>query len=259
MTGVVYSKSRISELMAEWGFSIKRPRMRSIKADEKEQKEFIDINFPKKVEEMLVKAKQSGLELKLIFTDEASIRRDGTIHYGWYKKGIIPEIPESNGRFESVKLIGGVDALTGNFHLKKAQGKITTIVYADFLIELSKKYKNYLLLIIQDNAPWHGKLKLPELLKDAGVNNIEIINLPKYSPDMNPCEKFWKWLRESVSHCRYYEDLKELSKSIWKFYRRAYNQKDEAIRRFKTEKNIFANVKAYESRKETVGKIFAVA
>lgn len=259
ITGVKYSKSQVCNLMKEWGFSIKRPRMKSLKADEKEQLHFIEIDFPAKVKEMQEEAKRRGLKLKILSTDEAGIRRDGTIYYGWYKKGKIAEIPESNGRFESIKLIGAVDALEGNFHLMEAPSKITTKVYVDFLKMLSRQYKDYLLLIVHDNAPWHGRLKLPELLQELGINNIEIQNLPKYSPDMNPCERFWNWMRETVSHCRYYEDLKELSKSIWQFYRRAYKQRENAKRRFKTEKDIFAFVKAFCKGKEADGKIIAVA
>jgi transposase len=257
--GIKYSKSRICELMKEWGFAIKRPRMKSKLADEKKQKEFIELSFPNKVEETAEKAKMMGLKLLLLFTDEAGIRRDGTIHNGWYKIGIIPEIPESNGRFESVKLLGAVGTLDGSIHINTVEGKITTKVYANFLIGLSRRYKEYLILIVQDSAPWHGKKKLPVLLKDAGVKNIVLCNFPKYSPDMNPCEKLWKWLRETVTHCRYYEDMKELKQSIWRFYRRAYNQKELAIKRFKTEKNIFEYVKTYGKDLEQTGTVRAVA
>lgn len=258
-TGIKYSKSRICELMKEWGFAIKRPRMKSNLADEKKQKEFLELLFPKRVEEALEMANKMGLKLLILFTDEAGIRRDGTIHYGWYKKGIVPEIPESNGRFESVKLLGAVGALDGRIHINTVVGKVTTKVYADFLIGLSRRYKEYLTLIVQDSAPWHGKKKLPVLLKDAGIKNIVLCNFPKYSPDMNPCEKLWKWLRETVTHCRYYEDLKELKQSIWRFYRRAYNQKELAIKRFKTEKNIFEFVKTCGKDLEHLGTDCAVA
>ena len=51
LTGVRYSKTRACELMREWGFSVKRPRMKSIKADPEAQKEFM-IQFPKIVKRL---------------------------------------------------------------------------------------------------------------------------------------------------------------------------------------------------------------
>lgn len=235
--GVAYSKSRICELMTEWGFSVKRPRMRSVKADEREQQIFMT-HFGQLMVFLLI-LRFFGVKLKVLFTDEASLRRDGTLHRGWFKRGETPEIPESGGRFESVKLIGAVDQQDGRFHLKMASDKITLEVYADFLAYLSDQHKDKLLIIVHDNAPWHGAKNLSKLLGERGVENILVIRLPKYSPDMNPCEKLWKWMRETVTHCRYYGSLGELKLAVWRFYRRAYNQKEKAKVRFKTEKPLF--------------------
>jgi len=219
--------------------------MKTTKANVEEQEDFLD-NFQSLIVLFFFLSNFFGKTLKILFSDEAGFRRDGTIHNGWYKRGIIPEVPESNGRFESIKLIGAVDYQEGSFHLKKASGKVTTKVYVDYLVYLSGMYKDKIIILVHDNAPWHGVKRLPELLAEKGVNNIVVIRLPKYSPEMNYCEKLWKWMRESVTHCRYYETLEELEESIWRFYRRAYNQREKAKMRFKTEKPLFnISVKNY--------------
>jgi transposase len=247
-TGIEYSRNRISELMKEWGFKIKRPRMKSILADEEERLKFVKDKVPEVMKKAIEEAKRRNLKLQIMFTDEAGFRRDGTIHMGYYKEGKVPEIPESNGRFESIKTIGAVDPLEGKFNLKTVQGKITSEVYGSFLHDLSRKSKDKYLLIFHDNAPWHGKKKLPRILKELNVDNIIVCNLPKYSPDMNPCEKFWKLLRENVTHCQYYEDLKCLMYSIWCFYRRAYQNRELVKIRLKPETDIFSNCKSLQIR-----------
>lgn len=219
--------------------------MKSAKADVQEQEVFCE-NFQILIVFLYLLSQSNNLNLKILFTDEASFRRDGTIHNGWYTKGVTPLIPESNGRFESIKLMGAVDYQKGSFHLKKACGRITTEVYANFLVDLSNKHKDKQIVIVHDNAPWHGVKTLPKILAEKGINNILIIRLPKYSPEMNYCEKLWKWMREDVTHCRYYDDLSELEESIWRFYRKAYNQREQAKVRFKTEKPLFdISVKNY--------------
>jgi transposase len=246
-TGISYSKSRICELMKEWDFTVQRPRMQSVKSDAQEQQAFVELFSQLTL--FLAFLAICGFDVKILFTDEASFRRDGTIRSGWYKKGSKPIIPESNGRFESVKLIGAVDSQEGSFHLRQAGSKITLEVYADFLAYLSSQYEDKLLVIVHDNAPWHGSKSLSQHLADRGVFNIIIVRLPKYSPDMNPCEKLWNWMRETVTHCKYYESLRELKDAIWRFYRRAYNQREKAKKRFKTEKPLIdINVKLF--RKE---------
>jgi len=238
--GVIYSPRRVCELLKEFGFSFKRPRMSSVLCDEKEQKDFVETKLPSTYKSLSSLARENRKELKILCLDEASFRRDGTLHFGWFLKGIIPEIEDSNGRFESIKMFGSVDPLTGDFSLKRINGKMNKATYISYLVHLSKRYPDNELLILDDNAPWHSKANIIEdSLKSLGINNIHILRFPKYSPKMNPCEKLWKWLRDTVTHCRYYNTLSDLLDSVFRFYRRAYNKKSEAIRRFKTEIPIF--------------------
>jgi transposase len=227
--------------MNEIGFSFKRPRMSSKLSDKEEQKRFQNTFYyiTKSIESVAI---EKGRELKYLCIDEASFRRDGTIHNGWYLKGLTPEILESNGRFESIKLFGAVDPLEGDVTLRNISGRMTAKMHSKYLIYLSKKYSNKELVILEDNAPWHSIKKVSQYLKEANVDNIHIIKLPKYSPEMNPCEKLWKWLREDVTHCKFHSDLKSLSDDIWKFYRRVSNKKEVAISRFITEIYLFNNV-----------------
>lgn len=51
-------------------------------------------------------------------------------------------------------------------------------------------------IVIIDNASFHRKQKIKELLKPA---RCEVIFLPTYSPDLNKIEKFWARLKKQVS------------------------------------------------------------
>ena len=59
-----------------------------------------------------------------------------------------------------------------------------------YLEGLSKAYPNDLILLTMDKASWHRSksLKIPE--------NILIIHIPPYTPEMNPIEQIWKELRK---------------------------------------------------------------
>jgi transposase len=47
-------------------------------------------------------------------------------------------------------------------------------------------------VVVMDNASFHRKSKLFPLAEQAG---IRIIFLPPYSPEYNPIENFWAWLK----------------------------------------------------------------
>lgn len=57
--------------------------------------------------------------------------------------------------------------------------------------------------VILDNARFHKSKKAKEMIEAAGCT---LIFLPPYSPDLNPIEKFWSWLKkqikEFVSSCK---------------------------------------------------------
>ena len=72
-----------------------------------------------------------------------------------------------------------------------------------YLEELSATYPDCELSIIWDQAGWHGSkgLKLPP--------NIRCEPLPPYSPQLNPTERLWQWLRRHVTRNRLFDDEEE--------------------------------------------------
>ena len=48
-------------------------------------------------------------------------------------------------------------------------------------------------VIVMDNASFHRKSKLQEISQKY---NRRLIFLPPYSPELNPIEKFWAWLKK---------------------------------------------------------------
>jgi len=58
-----------------------------------------------------------------------------------------------------------------------------------FMRELSKTYPKDQILLVCDSAAWHKSkgLEIPD--------NIRILHIPPYTPEMNPIEQIWKQLR----------------------------------------------------------------
>ncbi len=69
-----------------------------------------------------------------------------------------------------------------------------------YLEELARAYPDAEILIIWDQAGWHGSrdLKLPP--------NIRCEPLPPYSPELNPSERLWQWLRRHVTRNRIFDN-----------------------------------------------------
>jgi transposase len=72
------------------------------------------------------------------------------------------------------------------------------------------KYPRVVILI--DNAPWHGGAPSQEAL--AGNPHLELKRLPSYSPQLNVIGRFWKLLRRRATHNRLFDTLADLKRSI---------------------------------------------
>jgi putative transposase len=50
-------------------------------------------------------------------------------------------------------------------------------------------------VIVMDNASFHRKSRLPGLAEEAGHR---VLFLPPYSPELNPIENYWSWLKRQL-------------------------------------------------------------
>ena len=122
-----------------------------------------------------------------MFQDEAGFGRINKPKYCWCPKGIRPTVPCHYIR-EYRYTYGAVEPLTGeNFFLVLPY--CNTICMNVFLSQLSAAYPDDTILLVADGAAWHKSkaLNIPA--------NIKILPLPPYTPEMNPIEQIWTWLR----------------------------------------------------------------
>ena len=72
-------------------------------------------------------------------------------------------------------------------------------------------------VIIMDNASFHRKKQLNELAAEKGR---QVIFLPPYSPELNPIEHFWNWLKKKVSEyiaiCKNLDNAISVAFKVWR-------------------------------------------
>lgn len=77
-----------------------------------------------------------------------------------------------------------------------------------FLTYLSDELCEYFIIIQVDRATWHTslKLKIPE--------NIRLIPQPRGSPELNPVEHIWEYIRENDLCNRSFNSIKKVEEVI---------------------------------------------
>lgn len=133
-------------------------------------------------------------------------------------KGVKPICPYQHN-FENTYLFGAFSPITGS-------SLILDLPYCDaacfqiFLNHFSGLNKKEYKILILDNGAFHKakSLKIPE--------NICLVFLPAYSPELNPAEKVW-WVLKQELKCKTFENIKHLKKELYKIVRK--NITDEKI------------------------------
>jgi len=107
--------------------------------------------------------------------------------------------------------------VTGQLHRRFAP-RLTTVYFQRFSQQLLRAYPRVVVVLILDGAPWHRSASLFEFA--ATHPRLGLCFLTPYSPDLNPVEPVWKWLRREVTHNHYFEQLGYLGKALTGFFQR---------------------------------------
>ena len=164
-------------------------------------------------------AGRTGLTaVEVWFQDEARVGQQGSLSYVWAPIGSRPPMVRDTRR-DSVYLFGAIcpERAVGaavilpavsiegmNLHLEEISSQVAPGAVA---------------AVICDGAGWHAtgrELTVPD--------NIVLVTLPPYSPELNPAENLWHYMRSHYLANRAYRDYDHLLDAGTQAYRSLTNE-----------------------------------
>ena len=137
-----------------------------------------------------IAAEAGGRPIEIWFCDEARVGQKNKITRRWAPRGTRPSAP-SDQRTQSAYIFGAICPAEG-----KDAGLIlprcTTQAMALHMEEISLAIApGHHAVLMLDQAGWHlsPKLKVPD--------NITLLPLPSKSPELNPVETVWQYMRDN--------------------------------------------------------------
>ena len=125
------------------------------------------------------------------------------------KRGQQKTYPAHTGYRRQVHLIGGLDWLAGRVHALPVERK-TSATFIAFLEWLcAEMYPDDPLVLVMDNVSYHRSAPVLAALSLLEPR-VQVVWLPKYSPDMNPIERYWLHLKTNVYANRLFPSLAHL-------------------------------------------------
>lgn len=169
-------------------------------------------------------------EIRLIYLDEAHFHRDLDLGYTWSPTGQpawrVSDCPPLRDR---INWYGAYDFSQGQcfiWHDGACNGQ-NTIKFlhhlADWLGDVSCP-----VVIIWDGAPCHRAKMVQQAAASLG---FLLKPLPGYSPDLNPIEGLWKWMREEVTQGHCHASMSQLFDACTSFIARINLDPEQIISR----------------------------
>jgi len=140
--------------------------------------------------------------VRLCFQDEARFGRMVRFHRCWAPSPLRPKVYNGYER-EFTYVYGSVSPLDGKLDWSLSS-KMNTLQMKAFLDQVSTAHPGEFILMIVDGASSHKSkdLEIPQ--------NLPLIRLPAYSPELNPQEHVWDDLREKAFPNRVSTDMEQV-------------------------------------------------
>ena len=185
--GVSLSLSAVGNLLKRQGLTPQRPVRRAYERDDEEVQKWIKGTYPA----IKKQAKKQGAEI--YWLDEASIRSDDPLMRTWGLKGQTPVV-QTSGKRQGISALSALSN-TGGFWYHVYSGKFNADVFIECLKEFMKGRQKPV-FIIMDGHPVHKSKKVNSYIAST-KGKLKIFLLPPYSPDLNPDELVWNYIRQT--------------------------------------------------------------
>ena len=153
------------------------------------------------------RARHPEKRVQVWFQDEARFGQKGTNSRVWSERGSRPRAVRQT-EYEWTYMFGAVCPATGETNgwvMPAANTETMNLQLADFSRQIGPDVHA---ILVMDRAGWHTtkRLDVPE--------NVTPVHLPPYSPELNPVELMWRYLRQRFLSNRASPDRESLEKAV---------------------------------------------
>lgn len=214
------SHEGIRKLLHRLRLSWTRPTYKLVKGDPERQAAFQkELEFIKKL---------ITEHVTMFYVDETHVRAYQALRTTWAEVVNQKQVP-SYGHHAHVSIFGAVDIQQGDvvFHRSSSANADT---FLDFLRLLKEKYPDRYIVLVLDNARIHHANMGQAFLDSQEGDAFHLIFLPPYSPQLNPMERLWKWLKDEAIADVLHKDQNDIAQSITRFEQYVLQHPDEVLR-----------------------------
>ena len=198
------SKSGVLRFLHKFDHSFKKVQKRYYEVNAKEQDEWKEKVIPK------IRKTVKKNRAILYFEDESSIQLSPVMGNSWGPVGekTIHKATGKRGSIAAISSISNDGRLV--FRLFDKEKRFNSDDIINFLKQMLKEHSRRHLVIVMDNAPCHKSKKTQEFINSQ--RRLHVFFLPPRSPEFNPDEQVWGYLKNHCLKSHKEDDTKGLKK-----------------------------------------------
>lgn len=187
--GVQYHPKHMPRFLRRLGLTIKFPERRSLDQDPKELKRWKKQRLP----EILEYAKRR--RALVFYADESLVSLIPYVGKAWVLPHVKPVVRVSGRRGQHVGLTAAVNAQGRMcFEFTREKERFTAKTFLRFVRKLRRECPSRPLVLIVDGAKTH-KAKIVKSFEAEHKSWLRLEILPPYSPELNPTERAWGFVK----------------------------------------------------------------
>jgi len=204
---VTYDVSGMHKLLKRLGFSYKKNRLVPSKADPELQRRFVHW--------VAGLRRRMGPDDLLMYSDAVHFKHNAEAGYAWSLVGSPHQIPSNTGR-QRYNVLGAYDPQCHEYCFLLTEDNINQDKLIEFLILLRAKFSaKKTIYVIMDNASYNHAHRVKA---EAKKQNIILDYLPPYSPNLNPIERLWKFVRKKFFKDKYRDTFAKFCTQLDDFF-----------------------------------------
>lgn len=206
--GITYHRKHMPRLMASLGLVLKFPERRSLEQDLREVRQ-----WKKKILPAILRYAKRKRAL-VFYADESLISLIPYVGRTWSFPDKKPLVRVSGKRGQHVGVTAAVNQQGRMcFELTREHERFTAKVFIRFMKKMRREFPRRFLILIVDGAPTHTA-KIVRAFEKASKPWLRLEVLPAYSPELNPTEKSWRFIKTKKLNASAATDKTELRSSV---------------------------------------------
>jgi len=205
-TGKKLHSTNVMRWLKRWNITNQKPERCAKERDEVAVKKWLKEEWPK------IKKHTHRWQAIIYFQDESGISLTAVLGKTWAPKGKTPVV-KTTGKRGGICVTSAISP-AGKMVFRIEKKRVNADAHIEFLKKIIKQHPSRKIIVIEDRAPPHTAKKVENFV-DENKKKFAIYYLPSYSPELNPDEHVWEYLKayQLKSHqAQTTEELKRLVK-----------------------------------------------